>query len=78
MPTDELDKTAQGKCRFFPPPGIIAEIRSKEPIPAINEVDVNDSGMSIGARVICSMMESVETTAFDRTGPALARPPKSP
>ena len=60
------------------PPGIIAEIRSKEPFAAVNDVDVKDSDMSIGANVICSIMESVDATAFDRAGPVLVRPPKRP
>jgi hypothetical protein len=60
------------------PPGMIVETRSKEPFAAINEVDVKDSDMSIGAKVICSITESVEATAYDRAGPALVRPPKRP
>ena len=60
------------------PPGIIAETRSKEPIAAVKEVDVKDSDMSIGANVICSITDSVEATALDKTGPALVRPPKRP
>jgi hypothetical protein len=60
------------------PPGMIAGMRSNEPIAAVNEVDVRDSDMSIGANVICSITESVEATAFDKTGPVLVRPPKSP
>ena len=60
------------------PPGMMVEIRSKEPIAAVNEVDVKDSDISIGANVICSITESVEATALDRTGPALVRPPKRP
>ena len=60
------------------PPGIIAETRSNEPIAAVNEVDVKDSDISIGASVICSITESVEATAFDSTGPVLVRPPKKP
>lgn len=60
------------------PPGIIEETRFKDPFAAVNEVDVRDSDMSIGANVICSITESVEATAFDKTGPALVRPPKRP
>ena len=60
------------------PPGMTVGTRSKEPIAAVNEVDVKDSDMSIGANVICSIMESVDATAFDRAAPVLVRPPKRP
>jgi hypothetical protein len=57
---------------------MIVEMRSKELIAAVNDVDVKHSDMSIGAKVICSITESVEATAFDRTGPTPVVPPKRP